>query len=119
MDLIDLMQIAPTSRRSDPVTSREAAAKAEMRATENRMLVLLNLIVRPMSDFDLAEATGRLATSIGKRRHDCMTAGLVEQALDGRGEPAFGKTPTGSRCMIWAITQAGRAYYAEHSREAA
>lgn len=109
----------PASRAGDPMTSHEAATRAGMRASEGRMLVLLNLTVKPMTDFELAAETKWQQTSIGKRRHECMMQGLVERALDGRGEDVRRPAPSGSPALVWQITQAGRHYYAQHSREAA
>ena len=116
MDLLDLMQ-APAARYSDPSTSHAAAQKAEMRATENRLAVLLNLAVRPMTDFELADATKKQQTSIGKRRCDCRDHGLVQIALDGRGEEVKRPAPSGSMALVWEITHAGRDYLAQHGPE--
>lgn len=117
LDQLDLLQWqAPASRRGDPMTSHEAATRAEMGASRGRMLVLLNLAVMPMTDFELATATGWQQTSIGKRRHECMRQGFVERAQDGKGEDLRRLAPSGSPALVWQITQAGRSYYAEHDR---
>jgi hypothetical protein len=120
MSQLDLLTWpGPTSRNGDRMTSHEAATRAGMRASEGRMLVLLNLTVKPMTDFELAAETGWQQTSIGKRRHECLMNSLVERALDGRGEEVRRPSPSGSPALVWAITQAGREYYKQHSREAA
>ena len=116
MDLLDLMQ-APAARYSDPVTSHQAAQKAEMRASEYRLMVLLQLLAGPKTDFDLAAATGKKQCSIGKRRGECRDAGLVRELRDGRGELVKGKSDIGSPVLTWEITQAGREYLAEHGPE--
>lgn len=105
----------PAARRTDPVTSHLAAERASLGASKGRLLVLQNLIERPMTDFELAAATGWIATSIGKRRHECMRAGYVERALDGHGEEVRRETPSGSQALVWAITKEGRAFYAQHA----
>ena len=121
--MIDLDQLslldwkAPQGfRNTDPVTSREAAERAAMGASHGRLLVLEHLSERAMTDFELAAATGWQQTSIGKRRHECMMAGLVERALDGRGEDVRRLSPSGSPALAWAITEDGRKFYAEKSR---
>lgn len=103
-------------RNTDPPTSREAAERANMHASHGRMVVLEQLALRAMTDFELAAATGWLATSIGKRRHECMMAGLVERALDGRGEDVRRPSPSGSPALVWSITADGRAFYAERCK---
>ena len=118
MEQMDLMQWqAPASRRGDQSTSHEAATKAGMRASEGRLLALLNLSVRPMTDFELAEATGKQQTSIGKRRCDCYQHGLVEKYLDGDGAEVKRLSPSKTGALVWAITQAGRDYLAYHGPE--
>jgi hypothetical protein len=117
VEQLDLMQWpGPASRDGDPMTSHLAATKAAKGASHGRMLVLLNLSVKPLTDFDLAAETGWQQTSIGKRRHECMMAGYVERALDGRGEEVRRPSPSGSPALVWQITQAGRDYYAEQTR---
>jgi hypothetical protein len=113
MDLLNWQ--APASRRTDPITSHEAATTAEMRASEGRMLVLHNLRVRPMSDFDLAAVTGWIATSIGKRRGEARDAGLVRALRNADGELIKGKSPMGSNVIMWEITEAGIQYYSERA----
>lgn len=79
------------------------------------MLVLHNLRIRPMSDFDLAAVTGWLATSIGKRRGECRDNNLVRALRDDKGELIKGKSPMGSNVMMWEITESGRQYYLERA----
>lgn len=104
----------PRARVTDPQTAHMAAEKASLGASRGRLLVLQHLSVRPLSDFELADLTGWQATSIGKRRHECMRAGYVERALDGRGEEVRRETPSKSMALVWAITESGRAFYAQH-----
>ncbi len=119
MDLIDLMHTKPAARHSDPSTSRMAADRSAMKASEGRLAVLLHLSVKPMTDFELAVETKRAQTSIGKRRGECRDHGLVQIALDGRGEEVKRPAPSGSPALVWEITQAGREYLAYHGQEAA
>lgn len=107
----------PRARKSDPPTSHMAARRAELGASEGRMTVLKLLIERgPLTDFQLAEASGKIQTSIGVRRHECQFAGLVERALDGHGEDVRRPSPSGSPSLVWSITADGRAFYAERCK---
>lgn len=106
--------IRKSSRATDPSTSREAAEKVAPKASKGRMLVLEHLSRRAMTDFELAAATGWQQTSIGKRRGECVQAGWVEKALDGRGEEVRRLSPSKSAALVWNITEAGRATYAKH-----
>jgi hypothetical protein len=86
------------------------AAKAQTPAkvrTEHR-LVLELLAMEPMSDFQLAamasQSLGRKVkqTSVGVRRGELVRIGLVRDS--GRK----GTSDTGSACIVWELTQAGR-----------
>jgi hypothetical protein len=101
----------PNARNSDPATSHEAAADAAMGASRGRLLVLECLFERPMTDYELAAATGWQQNSIGKRRHECMSAGLVARAKDECGGDMRRPAPSGSSSLVWAITDAGRKYF--------
>lgn len=103
----------PLARRSDPETSFEAANDASFRASNGRMLVLKHLAVLPMTDFELATATGTQQTSIGKRRGECMNNGLVRVSLDHRGDVVKRKTPSGSLARVWELTEDGKTYLRE------
>jgi hypothetical protein len=104
---LDLEEWARKSARtSDPETSRMAAARAAKRMAQGRMMVLRHLMEGPKTDFELAAASGIQQTSIGKRRHDCMTDGQVEVAKDGN-VVLTRPSPTGSPARVWKITQAG------------
>lgn len=121
MNQRDLSEVwsQPAVRRTDPETSAMAAADASMKASHGRLLVLINLNGRAMTDFELADATGWSQTSIGKRRGECVEHGLVEVALDGRGETVKRPAPSGSMARVWQITAAGRAFIDNHNRRAA
>jgi len=111
--------IASASRRADPDTSKMAAERVAPHASHGRILVLENLAVKPLTDFELSALTGWLATSIGKRRGECVKNGWVENALDGHAEEVRRPSPSGSPALVWQITQAGRDVLAEHQRKAA
>ena len=102
----------PAARATDPSTSHDAAKDATMGASVGRLAAMRCLSIRPLTDFELAEATGIQQTSIGKRRGECAAHGLVEKALDGRGEEVRRPTPTGSGALVWQVTEAGRNWYA-------
>lgn len=109
MDLIDWAQ--RSARAADPETSRLAAERAGKFRRNGWLLVLEHLSVRPMTDFDLAAATGWQQTSIGKRRLECQRAGFVDRARDGRGEDVTRESPSGSPALVWAITPEGIEFY--------
>ena len=108
---IDLIvPVEPTARLTDPITSVLAArAQTPNKVRNEHRLVLELLQFEPLSDFDLASrATQALhrpvkQTSIGVRRKELVTIGLVRDS--GRK----GVSDTGSPCIVWEITAAGRA----------
>jgi hypothetical protein len=106
----------PRARLTDCETSVAAARDAYIRASEGRLLVLRNLTVRAMTDFELASLTGWAQTSIGKRRGECCDHGLVEVALDGHGEVVKRPAPSGSMARVWSITADGRAFLEKQAR---
>lgn len=103
-DLFSFDFTKPTARASDPETSHEAAEDASFHASYGRRLVLQALSVRPMTDFELAELTGWQQTSIGKRRHECMEAGLVCVLKEGEDKVAKRPAPSGSMARVWRLT---------------
>lgn len=101
--------LGPTARRSDPITSHQAAASqtpAKVR-TEHRLILEL-LQWEPLSDFELAsrasQALGRIVkqTSIGVRRGELVKVGMV------RDSGIKGTSDTGSPCIRWALTNFGQ-----------
>lgn len=108
VDLI--VPVEPTARLTDPITAHLAAkAQTPAKVRSEHRLVLELLQYEPLSDFDLAaRATQALhrpvkQTSIGVRRKELVTIGLVRDS--GRK----GTSDTGSPCIVWEITAAGRA----------
>lgn len=99
------LDFTPTARHTDPETSHDAAAVAGVNAGTNRALALLALAdagVNGLTDFELADRVGVKQTSIGVRRKELVTAGLVERA------PLFPrKNADGSPCIVWRVTAAG------------
>jgi hypothetical protein len=96
-------------RSTDPVTSIEAAGRqtTDKVRTEHRVVLEL-LSMEPLTDFELAKrATQALRrpvkqTSIGVRRGELVRLGLVVDS--GRK----GVSDTGSSCIVWQLTNAGR-----------
>lgn len=105
----------PVARKTDPITSHEAAADATMRASHGRLLALRTLFNSgPLTDFELAARTGWQQTSIGKRRGECFHAGLVEADADPvSGDKRKRPAPSGSMALVWRITKAGIAFLNE------
>ena len=92
----------PRARTADPDTSHAAAAQqTPERRAKGHHLVLAALHAQPLTDFELAERTGWQQTSIGKRRGELVSAGLVERTEDRR------PTPSGATAIVWRITPAG------------
>lgn len=100
----------PMARQTDPDTSHAAAADATINASAGRLAALRVLYHRSSTDFELASATGWQQTSIGKRRGECVAAGLVEKLMLN-GAVVRRETPSGSMAIVWAITPKGRAFY--------
>jgi len=98
------MTLVPAkARHTDPDTSHEAAERASAHAEGDRRRVLALLAEHgPLTDFDLARLTGRKQTSVGVRRGELRDAGLVEQ------HDRSGVSDTGSPCIRWTLTSAGR-----------
>jgi hypothetical protein len=101
--------VEPSARNTDPVTSHMAAkAQTPAKVRSEHRLVLELLAMEPMSDFQLAalasQHLGRLvkSVSLGVRRGELVRLGLVRDS----GKKA--KSDTGSACIVWELTQAGR-----------
>jgi hypothetical protein len=94
----------PMVRPSDPETARMAAdAQTPARLSRGRRAVLMALYrYEALSDFDYQGINGMIQTSAGKRRHELMLAGLVEEA------PMRGLSPSGSQVQCYRLTHEGR-----------
>lgn len=90
----------PARRPTDPDTSR---TPTQPRLSAGRLLALDALARHSagLTDFELAEITGKPQTSIGKRRGELVAAGLVVATLERR------PSPTGSPAIVWRITPLG------------
>ena len=104
----DLIEVG-RARTSDPETSQAAAARQTTAKVRTEHRVVLELLQwESLTDFELAtrasQALGRPVkqTSIGVRRGELVRLGLVCDS--GRK----GTSDTGSACIKWAITGAGR-----------
>jgi hypothetical protein len=95
------------ARKSDPVTSHEAAESVKnLSATKEGILIALGS--RSMSDSQIAWEYNRLVLSnkapmasesgLRSRRSELVADGLVE--ADG-----FGKTPFGRRTILWKVVR--------------
>jgi hypothetical protein len=98
----------PLARRTDPVTSHEAAHRASFRASAHRVMAMEALFKHgSLTDFELADVTGLQQTSIGKRRKDCQDAGFIDRLKDKEGLTVKRKTPSGSNAIVWNLTKEG------------
>lgn len=98
------------ARNTDPATSHAAAAsQTPAKLSAGRLLALRTLAEHgPLTDFELAELTGRAQTSIGCRRKDLVRAGLAGDTGQRR------LSPSGSTAIVWALTIEGRQAAALH-----
>ena len=101
--------LTPSARNTDPVTSHMAArAQTPAKVRTEHRLVLELLSLEPLTDFQLAarasQSLGRIVkqTSVGVRRGELVRLGYVRDS--GRK----GTSDTGSACIVWELTQAGR-----------
>lgn len=97
--------VAPTARATDPETSHTAALRAKVTADNARGRALIELALAAsvgLTDFELAARTGKAQTSIGVRRKELVTLGLVERApLHPR------PSPSGTPSIVWRCTTDG------------
>jgi hypothetical protein len=114
MTLDEYMAQQPRTRTCDWSTS--VAAAAGINASSGRLLALKTLFGHSggLTDFELADLTGRQQTSIGKRRGELFAVGLVEVLRDGLGNPVKRPAPSGALAMVWVITSAGVEYLKQH-----
>ena len=87
----------PTARATDPETSHQAARRAASKAQTHRALALRVLRAHPdgLTDWELADRTGVMQTSIGVRRHELVKAGLVVKTALRR------PSPSGCASIVW------------------
>jgi len=113
--LDEMLARMPKTRTLDWSTSMAAADS--VRASAGRMLALQTLAENPngLTDFELADLTGRQQTSIGKRRGELFKAGLVEVAVDAIGSPIKRPSPSGSAALVWRVTAIGRDFLSAHN----
>jgi hypothetical protein len=103
---LDDVPVGPNVRLTDPDTSLAAGAQARITAGTLRAWALSCLGQAGdvgLTDFELADWTGRQQTSIGKRRGELRDAGYVEDS--GKRRPA----PSGAPAIVWQLTPAGEA----------
>lgn len=103
--MTDLFAYAATvgARRTDPDTSRAAAARspATRRADCIEVLRIHAKYQDGLTDFELAHIMRRQQTSAGKRRGELRDLGLI--APTDLRRPA----PSGSPSIVWKITADG------------
>lgn len=96
---------SPMVRRTDPDTSYKAAKRVTVTAGMDRgraLLALADAGPRGLNDFELASRTGKAQTSIGKRRKELQSIGLVERA------PIHPRpSPSGSPSIVWRLRPEG------------
>ncbi len=103
----------PGLRAHDQPTSvRAAAMQTRPKLGRDRLLALCTLSDQgPLTDYELADATGRQQNSIGRRRTDLVRRGLVEATAERR------RTPSGAFAIVWGITAAGQSVLSSARRE--
>jgi hypothetical protein len=108
MTLDEFMAAQPRMRLVDWSTSNDAALAVNPSA--GRLLAMRTMNQHPagLTDFELAEKTGRQQTSIGKRRGECARAGLVDVVMNADGKLLKRPSPSGADALVWRITEQGR-----------
>ena len=107
---MDILFQDPMARNTDPDTSHDAAKDATFNASNHRRIALFALYdYGPLTDYELADITGLQQNSIGKRRGDCMMAGLVSKFVVS-GEVQKRPAPSGSMSIVWTLTAKGEKY---------
>jgi hypothetical protein len=100
-----LRPLPALSAPEDGDTSADAAASfTPERLAGDRQLALVALArayPHGLTDFELADRTERKQTSIGKRRHELVEAGLAIDTDERR------PSDTGAMSKVWAITTFG------------
>lgn len=96
--------VPPMFRPTDPSTSRDAANDTARRAPRHRRMAEEALRAagpHGLTDFELADVTGVLKGTIGKRRQDLQIAGRVVPLLDSTGQQVRRLAPSGSKAGVW------------------
>lgn len=92
----------PRHRRTDPVTSREAADRVESFAASHIRLILREVVREPgLTACEIAEKTGLERHAPSRRLPEMRREGLVENGLRRRC------TVKGSNQQTWLPTPAG------------
>jgi hypothetical protein len=100
------MPKTPTARKSDPSTSHAAARSIARKAPTHRDLALKALRKagrKGLTDFELADTVGVRQTSIGVRRGELASLGLVEKVTDRKGEVVTRPSPSGRASIAWRV----------------
>jgi hypothetical protein len=106
-ELLDLFEEVFGARKTDPVTSHEAARINKELKRRDRYSVLgvhYDHSVSGLTDFELASILRRQQTSVGKRRGELRDLGMIEQTDKRR------KAPSGASAIVWRITEAGKRF---------
>jgi hypothetical protein len=105
--------IGPGARLTDPETSHLAADRSKALTAADRRMVLMVHANHPLglTDFELADITGRQQTSVGKRRGELRDLGLIAETTERH--PA----PSGSPAIVWKITEAGQEFLKRNKDE--
>lgn len=102
------MPTTPTARKSDPSTSHAAARSVKKVAPTHRDLALKTLRKagrKGLTDFELADVVGVRQTSIGVRRGELASLGLVEKVTDRNGSVVTRPAPSGRAAIAWRIVK--------------
>lgn len=79
MEAIDDLPLFAMARRSDPVTSHEAAAKAATFRGEHARRILEALASGPAGQTGIAERSGLTVAQVSKRLPELRRAGAIEK----------------------------------------
>jgi DNA-binding MarR family transcriptional regulator len=96
----------PRVRASDPVTSREAAASIDVKASSWPVLAAAAML-GVFHDEQLAARTKQDRNIVARRRKDLEEQGYVERRTDRFGVPVTAIGGRGRSVMVFEITPAG------------
>lgn len=101
MEAIEALPLFAAARRTDPRTSRAAAARAASFAGDHRQRILAALEEGPAGKTEIGRRCGLTEQQVARRMHELRRAGLVERtgrdvrSASGCGEDEYRRATDG------------------------